>query len=130
MKDLVGDNDILKEKLFLELIKNQKDIETAHKCLEIIKFDINTLPDSPKEFYFTNMEIFQSETFNKTNQVDIVEKKTYYPDEVLNENNIAFIGNKVEFVQMLDFFEIQKPTIIGLDCEWKQEPILFNFLKL
>jgi hypothetical protein len=70
------------------------------------------------------MKIIQAESYvnakdsQRLNLVNASDKH-YYPEELLNENNIIFIQTIEDFVQMLDFFEDTKPDAVGLDCEWK-----------
>ena len=126
MKDLVGEDEILQNKLLLELIQYQKDIEIAHKFLYIFGYEknFNKLPDSLKEFYTKNIEIIQADNLKKKEIAELDEvvlegKKYHYPSDLLNENNIKFVGSAKAFEDMLAYFEEAKPTVLGLDCEWK-----------
>lgn len=103
----------------------KKDIEVAHKFLDIFGYDknLNKLPESLKEFFLNNIDFINSVS-NKEPQS---EKKSYYPTEFLNEANIKFIGSPESFVDMLNYFEEAKPKMIGLDCEWKLVNCSFFF---
>lgn len=122
--DLIGNDDILKHKLFLELIQYQKDIETAQKFLDLFNYDLNKLPESLIEFYTKNIEIINNNEVTKKNSLGesestAIEKLSYYPNELLNEANIKFVDSPETFSEMLSDFENFKPKVIGLDCEWK-----------
>ena len=45
------------------------------------------------------------------------EIKFYYPDDILHEGNIHFVGTPAKFANMLKYFESTKPKVIGLDSE-------------
>ena len=43
----------------------------------------------------------------------------YHPKELQDPNNIKFINDEVNLTQMIQFFEAEKPDVIGLDSEWR-----------
>ncbi len=122
-KDLVGTDDFLQQKLILELVQYQKDIETADKFLNEFGYEkiLNKLPESQRDFFIKNIEIIKQN--NKKNFTKLYEinnrENFYYPESILNETNIRFIDDESKFNEMLDYFETKRPTTIGLDCEWK-----------
>lgn len=127
----MGDEEILHNKLLLEIIQYKKDIRTAHKFLNIFGVEKNLLklPESIKEFYLKNIEVIHEDDLRREQQCDnkpsdqstnpTMQKKFYYPHEHLNERNIHFVDTVKRFDEMLGYFEESKPTMIGLDCEWK-----------
>ena len=121
--DLIGQDENLQNKLLFELISYQKDIETAHSFIHEFGYEksLNKLPESLKEFYTKNIDFITNKTNKAASAIrsQSAEKDYYYPHHLLNENNIKFVGSPDDFVGMLDFFESTKPSVIGMDCEWK-----------
>jgi len=118
-KDLVGEDELLQNKLFLELIQYQKDVKTAFKFLKVFGFENNLLrlPESTRDFYTKNIELF--DLVNEDESILNLKSDYYYPHEYLSEKNIYFVGSSENFEEMLNFFNATSPQIIGLDCEWK-----------
>ncbi len=123
---MVGNDETLQHKLLLELIQYQKDVKAGHKFLTIfgVEKNLQRLPESTREFYSKNIEIFDQWSEEET---DISAKnKFYYPHELLNEKNIHFVDSPESFEDMLSYFEAAQPQIIGLDCEWKYAQKVFK----
>ena len=94
----------------------------AQRFFEIFGSDkhLQKLPESSREFYAKNISIIDMRNENEEDSISKpAEKLFYYPLELLNHSNIHFVDTADKFEEMLNYYETSKPTIIGMDCEWK-----------
>ena len=43
----------------------------------------------------------------------------YHPKELKERDSIKFISDQVNLTRMIEFFDAEKPDVIGLDSEWR-----------
>lgn len=113
--DLIGTDETLQLKLLLELIQFRKDVEVAYKFLCVFGYEkmIQRLSESHREFVEQNLKFIET-----SKEINLIPNEAYYyPVELIN--SIRFVQTRDEWNQMLDYFENEKPNVIGLDCEWK-----------
>lgn len=113
--DLISGDEALQYKLVIELIQYQKDVEVAHKIMHIFGYQkmFARLSNSHQEFMEKNIRFISS------NQKETVQnhENYYFPSELVER--ILFVQTREEFQRMLDYFESEKPGVVGMDCEWK-----------
>ena len=112
------------EKFLVKIIEYRSDMKTASEFIELFKFDINEFKPKTKEIYLQKLALYQS-TRNAASANKVLEERYYFPSALLEEN-IVYVGDEEKFIEMLTYFEVTKPDVIGMDCEWKPEFNNFN----
>ena len=120
---MVENNELLQNRLIVDLIQYQKDIETANIFLKTFGYEkhLKNLPESMRDFFINNIEILNSLNPNENKSFNYLaqSEKYYYPEDLLPIEKIKFISEEKQMVEMLEYFKRTHQSLIGLDCEWK-----------
>ncbi len=115
------------EKFLVKIIEYRSDMKTASEFIEKFKFDINQFKPKTKEIYLQKMAFYESS--RNAASVNKFQEERYYFPTCLLEENIVYVVDEAEFIEMLKYFEEKKPDVIGMDCEWKPEFNNFNMIE-
>lgn len=98
----------------MEVINSRKDVLVGYFFVE--KYGnkyIENLPPSAQTLYNNNINLILPNYSQKISNLKLKNNEKYYWPNELNYSDLNFVHNREEFFKMLDYFDQEKPDIIG-----------------